>query len=73
MFINKRFTVCSNFIDSLDSVSFLFLCPKLDYLVLKGNPISYMHDYRNFIFRQVQNYSKLLRYTMKYSAGFCPS
>ena len=41
----------SNWIESFDSVSFLFLCPKLEFLVLRGNPVADMHNYREFVFR----------------------
>lgn len=41
----------SNIIDSYDSVSFLFLCPKLETLVLKDNPISEDPNYRKRVFQ----------------------
>ena len=41
----------SNDFEEYASISFLFICPKLENLVLKGNPISYDEDYRCTIFR----------------------
>ncbi|XP_059080437.1 uncharacterized protein LOC131878473 [Tigriopus californicus] len=40
----------NNVIDSYDSVSFLFLCPNLETLVLKDNPVSEEPDYRARVF-----------------------
>ena len=41
----------SNSISDYDSVSFLFLCPGLENLVLAGNPVSADPDYRPTVFR----------------------
>jgi len=41
----------NNDFEEYASISFLFICPKLENLVLKGNPISYDEDYRCTIFR----------------------
>ena len=41
----------SNDFEEYGSISFLFICPKLENLVLKGNPISYEVEYRPTIFR----------------------
>jgi hypothetical protein len=41
----------SNEFEDYGSISFLFICPKLENLVLQGNPISYDSDYRSHIFR----------------------
>jgi len=41
----------NNEFEEYASISFLFICPKLENLVLKGNPISYDEDYRCTIFR----------------------
>ena len=40
-----------NDFEEYGSISFLFICPKLENLVLKGNPISYEVEYRPTIFR----------------------
>ena len=44
---NNRVSLCSNFIDDYDSISFLFLCPRLESLVLMGNPVADEPEYRD--------------------------
>ncbi len=36
--------------ETYDSVSFLFLCPRLESLVLRGNPVAERPDYRETVF-----------------------
>ena len=55
----------SNEFDEYGSISFLFICPKLENLVLKGNPISYDVDYRATIFRILPGLKNLDVITMK--------
>ena len=38
--------LCSNLINDYDSISFLFLCPRLESLVLLGNPVAEEPEYR---------------------------
>jgi len=49
----------SNSFDSLGSISFLFICPRLENLVLKGNPVSRMEDYRLRVFNMLPNLKNL--------------
>ena len=50
----------SNTIADYDSVSFLFLCPSLENLVLRGNPVSTTDpDYRATVFRILPNLKNL--------------
>ena len=50
--VNSLFSLkSSNDFEEYGSISFLFICPKLENLVLKGNPISYEVEYRPTIFR----------------------
>jgi len=55
----------NNEFDEYGSISFLFICPKLENLVLKGNPISYDVDYRATIFRILPGLKNLDVITMK--------
>lgn len=41
----------NNAFEDYGSISFLFICPKLENLVLQGNPISHEENYRPTIFR----------------------
>ena len=49
--VYKIFHIFSNDFEEYGSISFLFICPKLENLVLQGNPISYESEYRATIFR----------------------
>ena len=53
----------SNCFDDFAPISFLFICPKLENLVLKGNRISRQRnpdrDYRQRIFRMLPNLKNL--------------
>ena len=49
----------SNSFDTLGSISFLFICPRLENLVLKGNPVSRMEDYRLRVFNMLPNLKNL--------------
>ena len=60
--------LCINFSNEFEdygSISFLFICPKLENLVLKGNPISYEPEYRQTIFRILPSLKNLDVITMK--------
>ena len=61
----KKIVYFSNEFDEYGSISFLFICPKLENLVLKGNPISYDVDYRATIFRILPGLKNLDVITMK--------
>ena len=43
-------SLCSNLINDYDSISFLFLCPRLESLVLLGNPVAEEPEYREIAF-----------------------
>ena len=43
-------SLCSNLINDYDSISFLFLCPRLESLVLLGNPVAEEPEYREIGF-----------------------
>ena len=51
--------IYSNAFDEFSPISFLFICPKLDNLVLKGNQISRRSDYRQRIFRMLPHLKNL--------------
>ena len=55
----------NNDFEDYGSISFLFICPKLENLVLKGNPISYEPEYRPTIFRILPGLKNLDVITMK--------
>ena len=44
-------SIFSNEFEEYGSISFLFICPKLENLVLQGNPIAFESEYRATIFR----------------------
>ena len=49
----------SNAFDEFAPISFLFICPKLENLVLKGNGISRRRDYRHRIFQMIPHLKNL--------------
>ena len=59
MSFSTYFFIYSNDFEDYASISFLFICPKLENLVLKGNAISYDDDYRPTIFRILPNLKNL--------------
>ena len=64
---NSEIRSLSNDIDTFDAISFLFLCNKLENLVLKGNPIADDLEYRNRVFRILPIGARFRR---RRSAGF---
>ena len=48
---HKLVSLRSNHIEDYNSISFLFLCPRLESLVLMGNPVAEEPEYRDVSFR----------------------
>lgn len=69
--MHATYLTSSNDIVSFNSISFLYLCPKLNTVTFRGNPIASEEDYQERMKRYFPRLKHLDPMPRKYRSVFC--